>query len=263
MRALAGLGARFLGTALAFGLAGLVAACDSPAERCAKAWSKEAFLQPADHFEHCLEGCDRGRSAAACQIAAWCLRDGNCRGGPRTPDYERALGYARLSAELGEALPASARERPEALFAERRDLWRFECLVEPGPCLARCERDDAEACGWLAGMHQRGFGRVKKDAGRALGFYRRACDLDYGCTGDGFRAACGSPDACIRRCEQGEAEACYWIAALLREGDSSRKVLRDPERARRELERACRLDAAISRRCAGLGQAEAPEPAGP
>jgi TPR repeat protein len=112
-------------------------------------------------------------------------------------------------------------------------------------------------------MYWRGVGRVEIDSGKAMRLYRQACDLDYGCPGDGYAAACDprKPDVCIARCEQGDANACYWTAAMFRQGMSSAKVLRDADRARRHLELACKFDGNISRRCATLGQAEAAEPA--
>jgi TPR repeat protein len=241
-----------------------LSACDTPAERCEQAWIKEAFLKPDDFFELCREGCDQGQNAEVCQIVGWCYRDGDCRGGPTAPDYGRALEYARRSCELGEAQVALGKlEATSSSFARRDELWRTECLVDPGVCEARCGKDDAEACGWLAGMYWRGRGQVKADSWKAMSLYRQACDLGYGCLADGFAAACDShdPDVCIARCEQGDANACYWTAAMFREGLRSAHVLRDGDRARRQLELACKFDEKISRRCATLGQAEAPEPA--
>jgi TPR repeat protein len=103
----------------------------------------------------------------------------------------------------------------------------------------------------MAENHRQYNGRVPYDAVKALTFNRRACELDAERCADGLYLACGNdPNACLTRCEAGGAEDCYWMSVLFRFGRGM--ILKDPDKARAHLKRACELSPDLVAGCAGL-----------
>ena len=238
----------------------LAANCSKPkteAEKCLETFAKSG--QPLRHipFEACQAGCDKEADPWSCQHTSWCYRDGACLGPVTVPDYQAALRYKVRACEVEKQVYAMGKPTSDTVGCD--SLWQDECLVEPSPCERRCEKGEDRACGWLANMHQHNFGAIKVDPARAIALYRRACDRGSYCAG-GYSAACEpyKPDTCIERCENGDANACYWTSQMFREGNSSAHVLRDADRAQSYLAKACRADDKVSSRCATLGKAEAP-----
>lgn len=230
--------------------------CSTKAEQCAKEFDKP--IKSKDSFAICQAACDVEGDPDSCQITSWCVRDGDCEGHRQPGDFKGALAYIERACALAEQAKAKGGDPAKFAPISCKDLNLPRCLADPAPCEQRCEAGDALECARMADLYWRGWGNLKGDRQRALALYRRACDRGFACLAGGYATACklGDPNVCIARCEQGEADACYWTAALFREG-SGTSVLRDDAKALQYLEKACKADATISARCATLGQAEA------
>jgi TPR repeat protein len=189
-------------------------------------------------FESCKRGCDEEHDAQSCSFTSNVYRFGEGKGYSGGRDPRSALRYA---------------QRACALRGDREcDTLALDCEARPAVCEEGCAKNQARHCALLP--------LAVPDRARAAALRRKACDLNPGFCLAGYSASCDyyDPNACIDRCEKGEAEACYWAGALFRVGNSTVHVLRDPDRARRLLRRACVLEPKISLGCDALA-AEATE----
>src|SRR5690348_12281368 len=84
-------------------------------------------------------------------------------------------GCAEIGSPPMGALPPDVHARPDPI-----ELAQHPCRYgEMGPCIAKCQDDDPQACN-AAGVLFEFDGGDRSDPELAAGFYRRACDGNYG-----------------------------------------------------------------------------------
>jgi hypothetical protein len=189
-----------------------------------------------------LVGCANG-SAASCSSAGH--RAYNAAGTKK--DDKKAIEMWTQACDLGWA--SACGDLGQHLFRgdiTTKDLPRAYKLFDLG-----CVRGDASSCKWMAFVLANGHtGTGKKDAGRAVAYYQKACDTDdsSACVslGELYRGGGEGLDANLetamtwfdRGCTDGDVNGCTTMGGIYFRGDG---VPADPDAAASAYLRACKL----------------------
>lgn len=211
-----------------------LAGCTPAPERCRRAYEKRQLYDRGV----CRKGCDVDGDAYSCDKTAVAMVLGH--GGAK--DLDAALAYSRKACALD----------PKHCHSVRFN----ECIADPGLCEKRCLAGAADACTWQARATATGLYRAPIDHRQSDLFFRRACELDPGTCKEGAQGCGLDANACLRRCDEGDAGSCFWMSALFKIGDKS--ILRDPKRARELMARACSLKPGLFAGCTGMSGSTLP-----